>query len=87
MKSNKLVKLHPHAIGRLPERGATEEEVRLTVAGGERFPAKYGRSGFRRNFAMSGEWRGRHFETKQVEVFAVEEGSGWLVITVITKYF
>ncbi len=43
------VKLHPHAIERLTERGATEAEVIATVETGETFPAKFGRTGFRRN--------------------------------------
>ena len=57
-----------------------------TVEGGERFPVKYGRQGFRRNFAFDGGWRGRHYATKQVEAYAVEE-DGWLVISFITRYF
>jgi hypothetical protein len=80
------VRLHPHAQGRLAERGATEAEVIATVETGERFPAKLGRTGFRRNFAFTGEWRGRQYDTKQIEAYAVEE-EGWLVITVIVRYF
>jgi hypothetical protein len=57
------------------------------VIGGERFPAKFGRYGFRRNFAFNGTWRGRPYATKQVEVYAVEESGGWLAITVVVKYF
>ncbi len=53
------VRLHPHARDRLAERGATEDEVIATVLEGERFPAKFGRTGFRRNFAIGGEWMGR----------------------------
>lgn len=80
------VRLHPHAQGRLAERGVTEAEVVATVLSGERFPAKLGRTGFRRNFSFCDEWRGRQYSTKQVEAYAVEE-NGWLVITVIVKYF
>jgi hypothetical protein len=36
---------------------------------------------------MSGEWLGRKYFTKQVEAYAVEEGEGWLVITLLVKYF
>ena len=79
-------RLHPHTQERLAERGATEAEVLATVEGGERFPAKLGRTGFRRNFAFDGEWRGRRYATKQVEAYAVEE-DGWLVLTVIVRYF
>lgn len=80
------VRLHPHARARLAERGATESEVVATVEGGERFLAKLGRSGFRRNFPFGGQWRGRSYATKQVEAYAVEE-NGWLVITIIVRYF
>ena len=80
------IRIHPHARLRLGERGATEAEVVETVHRGERFPAKYGRTGFRRNFPFDGIWRGRKYATKQVEAFAVEE-RGWLVITVIVRYY
>ncbi len=33
------------------------------------------------------EWRGKHYRTKQVEVYAVREDTDWMVITVITRYF
>ena len=80
------VRLHPHAQSRLAERGATETEVVATATAGEQFPAKYGRTGFRRNFPFDAEWRGRLYGTKQVEAYAVPE-DGWFVITVIVRYF
>ena len=81
------VRFHPHAQERMAERGATEDEVEATVEQGEQFPAKFGRTGFRRNFAFDDEWHGKHYRTKQVEVYGVRENSDWLVITVITRYF
>jgi hypothetical protein len=69
------------------ERGATENEVVLAVEKGERFEAKYGRVGFRRNFVFERKWQGRPYKTKQVEVYAVREGADWLVISVVTRYF
>lgn len=51
-----------------------------------RFPAKYGRHGFRRNFPFGGQWRGRQYGTKQIEAYVVED-NGWLVISFIIKYF
>ncbi|MBI5527593.1 MAG: DUF4258 domain-containing protein [Deltaproteobacteria bacterium] len=81
------VRFHPHARDRMTERGATEDEVTGAVTHGEKFPAKFGRTGFRRNYHFEGAWRGKPYETKQVEAIAVEEGGGWLVITVMTKYF
>ena len=53
------IRFHPHALERMKERGAIESEVIEAVNNGERFPAKHGRSGFRRNFSFNKEWRGR----------------------------
>lgn len=80
------IRLHPHALARLKERGATEEEVVATVQEGERFPVKCDRVGFRRNFAYNSAWRDRFFATKQGEAIAVAE-DGWLVLTVIVRAF
>ena len=80
------VRLHPHAASRMAERGATEAEVVATVSEGERFPGKYGRTGFRRNFPFAAEWRGRRYGTKQLEVYAVDEDR-WLVIILIVRHF
>lgn len=81
------VRFHPHARERMIERGALENEVKATVEQGESFPAKAGRSGFRRNFSFNNHWRGKYYGTKQLEVFAVQEETDWLVITEITRYF
>ena len=81
------VGLHPHARDRMAERGAVEAEVAAAVRQGERFAAKFGRTGFRRNFPFDSEWRGRRYATKQVEAFAVKDGADWLVITVVVRYF
>jgi len=81
------VRLHSHARDRLQERGTTEEEVIATIERVERFAAKLGRTGFRCNFSFDGEWNSRRYSAKQVEAYAVEEDGGWLVITVIVRYF
>jgi hypothetical protein len=81
------VRFHSHALQRMAERGTTEDEVRATVERGEQFPVRFGRIGFRRNFSFDSEWRGRHYGTKQVEAYAVQEGLDWLVITIIVRYF
>src|ERR1039457_5486413 len=60
-RESMIVQLTPHAARRLLERGATEAEVVATVENGERFPAKHGRTGFRRNFLFAGLWRGRPY--------------------------
>ena len=60
------------------ERGATEAEVVASIEAGERFPARFGRTGFRRNFAFGAFWRRRRYSTKQIEAFAVQENWEWL---------
>jgi uncharacterized protein YuzE len=57
----------------MSELGATPEEVAATIREGERFPAKFGRAGFRRNFAVHTLWRGRRYHMKQIEVYAIWE--------------
>lgn len=81
------VALHPHAKERAFERGATADEVIATIEHGESFPARLGRTGFRRNFPFGGLWRGRRYANKQVEAYAVEESGRWTVITVLVKFF
>ena len=81
------IRIHSHAAERMAERGATEYEVIQTIEDGEEFPAKFGRTGFRRNFVSQNEWQGKIYATKQVEVLAVREGADWIVITVITRFF
>ena len=48
-----MVRLHPHARERMQERGATEEEIQATVAQGEQFPARFGRTGFDVTFSLT----------------------------------
>ena len=81
------IRFHPHARERMTQRGATEQEVRMTVESGERFEAKFNRIGFRKNFMFENRWRGKEYRTKQVEVYVVREEDAWLVISVITRYF
>lgn len=47
------VRFHPPALERRRERDVAEEQVRATVEKGEQFPAKFGRTGFRRNFQLT----------------------------------
>ena len=82
-----MVKIHHHARERMIERGANEFEIIATVEQGETFPAKYGRTGFRRNFPFNGAWRGKHYASKQIEAYAVKENEDWLVITIIVRFY
>jgi hypothetical protein len=82
-----FVHIHPHAKERMEERGASEDEITATIEKGERYPAKFGRIGFRRNFPFNKKRRGKFYATKQIELYAVQEQDGWLVITVLTRFF
>jgi len=81
------VRFHPHAHERMAERGTSEQEVADALREGEQFEAKFGRTGFRRNFLFEKQWQGKYYKTKQVEAYAVREGEDWLVVTVIVRYF
>lgn len=81
------VEIHPHALERAAERGTTAEEIIDTVEIGESFPAKHGRTGFRRTIIFNSEWQEKHFYAKQIECYGVEENNSWMVITVLVKYF
>jgi len=81
------IRFHSHVHERMAERGVKEQEIRAAVEKGERFEAKFGRIGFRRNFVFEKQWQGKYYKTKQIEVYAVREGEDWLIISVIAKYF
>lgn len=71
----------------MEERGATENEVRTAISKGEKFPAKFGRTGFRHSFPFESNRNGKFFRIKQVEVYGVDEERDFIVITVVVKYF
>jgi len=69
------------------ERGTTEYEVKKSIEVGEMFPAKFERTGYRCNFPFEGKWKGKKYNTKQVEAYAVKEGEDIVVVTVVVKYY
>ncbi len=71
----------------MEERGTTESEVKTVVSIGEKIPAKYGRTGFRLKFPFGSHRNDEFFRFKQVEVYGVDEGTDFVVITVVVKYF
>jgi hypothetical protein len=81
------IHLHPHAVDRLALRGVTEREVIEAVRIGERFEAKYGRTGFRAVFVRPFVRRGKSYPAKEVQAFAVWEDESWLVISIKTRFF
>jgi hypothetical protein len=79
--------IHPHARERMEERGTIEAEVRTAIGKGEKFSAKFGRTGFRHDFAFESDRDGKFFRIKQVIVYGVDEESDFIVITVVVRYF
>ena len=82
-----MVVIHPHAKARAAERGTTEFEIADVVETGEVFPAKYGRTGFRKTIIYNDLWQGVHYYAKQIECFAMYEQEDWIVISLLIKYF
>ena len=82
------VRLHPHARTRARERGTSAAEVVLTVRLGTPSRAKFGRTLFARTFAYNRTWFGKRYARKRVQAFAApQKDGGWLVVTVIVKFF
>ena len=57
------VALHPHAEQRMAVRGAKRDEIIETVLSGELFPAKFDRTGFRKNFNFNDYWNKKLYAT------------------------
>ena len=87
------MRIHPHALKRMLERGCKKAEVEYTVKHGKRSKANFDRTKFTHTFAYNRKWLGTHYDHKIVEAFAIDESGDeddvedWLVITVIVKYF
>jgi hypothetical protein len=82
-----VIRILPHARTRMRERGATVAEVRQCVDGGQQAIAKFGRTRFRRVFRFDQTWNGARYAHKQIDAFAATIPGGWLMVTVIEKYF
>lgn len=83
----KAIRLTSHAVEQCAERGATESEVKETVAQGVREPAKRGRFLYRHNFQYRAQWQGKFYAIKQVAPVVVETEREMVVVTVCTFYF
>jgi len=81
------INIHPHAAQRMRERGATAARVRETVMKGNQSPAKFGRTQFSLTFPYGKPWNGKKYARQKIEVLAATIVDGWLVVTVIVKYF
>ncbi len=83
----KSIVFSQHALDQLGDRGTLEEEVKQAIQEGEEIPAKKGRKAFRKNFPFGSQWKGKHYEVKQVMPIIVEEAEERVVITVYVFYF
>jgi hypothetical protein len=71
----------------MKERGTDEDEISATVLTGSGKQARFGRTSFRKEFVGPWLWLGTQYFNKEVEAIAVRDGSDWLVITAIVRYF
>jgi hypothetical protein len=76
-----------HALTRMRERGAREEDVREAIRIGEREPAQRGLLSYRLNVEFKREWDGRYYGVQQVVPIVAEEESRLVVVTVYTFFF
>lgn len=87
MSSSKPVVFSPHAQGKMVDRGASKEEVELTIRIGSPEPARKDRVAFRKNFSFNKKWRGRNYAVKQVVPIVSQEEGKFVVVTVFVYYF
>ena len=76
-----------HALQRMQERGAREEDVNEAVRIGKREPAHRGLVLYRLNLEFKREWDGRYYGVQQVVPIVAEEKDRFVVVTVYTFYF
>jgi hypothetical protein len=76
-----------HALDRMEARGASRPEVRTTIREGEASEARHGRTEFTHTFSFDDEWNGTYYESKELTVYAAEDGGDWIVVTVIPRYY
>ena len=74
------IKFIEYAEIRMKERGTSSKEALLTIESGEKFTAKFNRVGYKRNFSFGKTWKGKYYNTKQLEAYTVQEGDDlWLL--------
>lgn len=76
-----------HALKRMRERGAREEDVREAIRTGQREPAQRGLFSYRLNVEFRREWDGRYYGVQQVVPIVAEEERPLMVVTVYTFFF
>lgn len=82
MALEKHIKFSQHALDNMADRGASEEEVELTIRTGECLPATKDRISFRKNFSYNALWKGKFYQAKQIMPVVAKEHDGFVVVTV-----
>ena len=82
----KPISFSDHALDRMSQRGATTEEVSLTINGPRVEDAKDGRKKAMRSFAVPQTWAGKSYEGKTLEVIFDDGETVRTVITVIVYW-
>jgi hypothetical protein len=85
--TTKQVLFSHHAMIKMVDRGATEDEVIRAIKEGSSEPARRGRLLFRKNFPFNSTWRGRLYSVKQVAPVVAAENDKVVIITVYVYYF
>lgn len=80
------IQIDPHTLGRAEERGASEEEIRLSLEQGISIIGKKGRLGKSCVFPFNSLWNGKQYEQKKLEVFYVIEDDTVITVTVYVYY-
>lgn len=80
------IRIDPHTLERLEERGATEEEIQDVIETGLAIPAKHGRIGKAKVYDFRKERHGIHYQQKRVEVFYIIEENLIVTVTVYVFY-
>ncbi len=76
-----------HALLKMQERGASEDEVISAIMNGKREMAQRGFYSFRSNFEFHNIWAGKYYSVKQVMPIVSVEEEKMVVITVYSYYF
>lgn len=87
MKTQKPIIFTTHALERMRERGAREDDVKEAIRIGMKEPAQRGLVIYRMNLEFKREWDGRYYGVQQVAPVVAEEEDRHVVVTVYTFYF
>lgn len=76
-----------HALQRLRERGAAEQDVIEAIRIGMKEPAQRGLFQYKLNIEYKREWAGKYYSVQQVAPVVAEEETRTIVVTVYVFYF